>query len=150
MTPPKPFWETKTLAQMTRSEWESLCDGCGKCCLNKVEFEDTGEIAFTNVACKLLDLHSCRCSNYRERKKFVPDCVQLSAKNVAKIRWLPSTCSYRLILEGKPLFPWHPLISGDPNSVHAAGISMQDRCISETILSPELDELEDYVLDEEL
>lgn len=145
----KPFWQSKKLAEMTPAEWESLCDGCGKCCLNKIEFEDTGEIAFTNVACKLLDPHSCQCSDYKNRKKLVPDCVKLSAKNIARIRWMPSTCAYRLVAEGKPLFDWHPLVSGDPDSVHQAGASMRGRTISELKLTPELDELEDYVLDGE-
>jgi uncharacterized protein len=134
---------------MTAGEWESLCDGCGKCCLNKIEFEDTGEIAFTNVACKLLDLHSCQCSNYANRKKFVPDCVKLSPKNIEGIAWMPSTCAYRLIAESKPLFDWHPLVSGDPETVHTAGISMRGRAISESLLSDDLDELEDYALDAE-
>jgi uncharacterized protein len=145
----RPFWETKTLGDMTAAEWESLCDGCGKCCLNKIEFEDTGEIAFTNVACKLLDLHSCQCSDYKNRKKHVPDCVKLSPKNIEKIRWMPSTCAYRLLAEGKPLEPWHPLLSGDPETVHTSGISMRGRAISETRLSADMDELENYVLDGE-
>ncbi len=145
----KPFWQTKKLIEMSPAEWESLCDGCGKCCLNKIEFEDTGEIAFTNVACKLLDLTSCQCSDYKNRKKLVPDCVKLSPKNIERIRWMPSSCAYRLIAEGKPLQNWHPLVSGNPDSVHAAGISMRGRAISELKLTPELDELEDYVLDGE-
>jgi uncharacterized protein len=149
MNVPKPFWETKSLTQMTPREWESLCDGCGKCCLNKLEFEDTGEIAFTNVACKLLDLHSCQCSNYPQRKKFVPDCVKLSPKNIDRIRWMPATCAYRLLADGKPLEPWHPLVSGSLETVHTAGISMRGRAVSEALLSDTLDELEDYVLDEE-
>jgi uncharacterized protein len=149
VTKPKPFWQTKTLVQMTPKEWESLCDGCGKCCLNKIEFEDTGEIAFTNVACKLLDLHSCQCSNYANRKKFVPDCVKLSPRTIKSVAWLPATCAYRLIGEGKDLFDWHPLVSGDAETVHAAGISMRGRAIPETLLSPDLDELENYALDEE-
>lgn len=126
-----------------------MCDGCGKCCLNKIEFEDTGEIAFTNVACKLLDLHSCQCSNYANRKKFVPDCVKLSPRTIKSVAWLPATCAYRLIGEGKDLFDWHPLVSGDAETVHAAGISMRGRAIPETLLSPDLDELENYALDEE-
>jgi hypothetical protein len=145
----RPFWETKKLADMTAAEWESLCDGCGKCCLNKIEFEDTGEIAFTNVACKLLDLHSCQCSDYKNRKKHVPDCVKLSSKNIEKIRWMPSTCAYRLLAEGKSLQPWHPLVSGDAQTVHTSGISMRGRAISETRLSADMDELEDYVLEGE-
>jgi uncharacterized protein len=145
----RPFWETKQLGEMSGAEWESLCDGCGKCCLNKLEFEDTGEIAFTNVACKLLDLQSCQCSDYKNRKKHVPDCVKLSPKNIEKIRWMPATCAYRLIAEGKPLAPWHPLVSGDAETVHTSGISMRGRAISETRLSADMDELEDYVLDGE-
>jgi hypothetical protein len=145
----RPFWETKKLADMTAAEWESLCDGCGKCCLNKIEFEDTGEIAFTNVACKLLDLHSCQCSDYKNRKKHVPDCVKLSPKNIEKIRWMPSTCAYRLLAEGKSLQLWHPLVSGDAQTVHTSGISMRGRAISETRLSADMDELEDYVLEGE-
>ncbi len=149
MSAAAPFWETKPLAAMTRSEWESLCDGCGKCCLNKLEFEDTGEIAYTNVACKLLDLHSCQCSNYAERRKFVPDCVKLSVRNIERIRWMPSTCAYRLLAEGKPLAAWHPLISGDRESVHTAGISMRGRAISESLIGDHPDALDDYVLDAE-
>ena len=126
-----PFWRRKTLAEMTPAEWESLCDGCGKCCLHKLEDEDTGEIAHTNVACRLLDIGTCRCSRYAERQRLVPDCVQLDPGNVGALKWMPSTCAYRLLAEGKDLPAWHPLVSGDPDSVHRAGISVRGRCIPE-------------------
>lgn len=116
---------------MTAEEWESLCDGCGKCCLHKLEDEETGEIFYTEIACRLLDTGSCRCSNYARRKKMVPDCVKLGAEMVAELRWLPSTCAYRLLSEGKDLPWWHPLVSGDPETVHAAGISVRNRCVPE-------------------
>jgi hypothetical protein len=128
---PAPFWERKTLAEMTKPEWESLCDGCGKCCLHKLQYEDTGEIYYTEVACRLLDLGSCRCSNYAQRQKHVPDCVALRPDKVMELNWLPSTCAYRLLANGKPLAWWHPLVSGDPDSVHAAGQSVRGRAIPE-------------------
>lgn len=121
------FWETKTLAEMTPSQWESLCDGCGKCCMAKVIDDDTDELYYTTVACQLFDAQTCRCSNYENRQKIVADCVRLSLENVGEIPWLPQSCAYRLINEGKPLFDWHPLISGDKNSVHAAEVSMRGR-----------------------
>lgn len=128
----EPFWRRKTLEQMNRAEWESLCDGCGKCCLHKLEFVDTGELAFTRVACKMLDLKSCQCSDYQHRHDYVPDCVRLTPKRVRTVDWLPSTCAYRLVAEGKDLAWWHPLVSGDPNTVHEAGISVRGRAIRET------------------
>jgi len=127
----KPFWEAKSLADMTSDEWESLCDGCGKCCLNKLMDDDTEEIHHTDVACRLLDLQTCRCGNYPERKKIVPDCQVLAAEDIPHFRWLPSTCAYRLLSEGKPLFDWHPLISGDPETVHENRISVRGRAFSE-------------------
>lgn len=141
------FWERKSLAEMSAEEWEALCDGCGKCCLNKIEDFDSGEILPTNVACRLLDLQSCRCTNYARRRRMVPDCVALTPDNVGKIPWLPSTCAYRLLAEGKPLAHWHPLVSGDPESVHRAGISVRGRAVSERRLKGPL---EDYVIDDEL
>jgi len=131
----KPFWQTKTLEQMTRAEWESLCDGCGRCCLNKYEDEDTGEIFYTDVACKLLDGHSCRCSNYRRRTRLVKDCLVLTPESLKTMTCLPPTCAYRRLQEGKDLLWWHPLVSGDPETVHTAGISVRDRTVSEEGLS---------------
>lgn len=127
-----PFWRTKTLGEMDADEWESLCDGCGKCCLHKFEDDDTGEISYTRVACRLLDLESCRCANYPARKKLVADCELLTPAKIKTFRWLPSTCAYRLVAEGKDLPWWHPLVSGDPETVHAAGISVRGRAISES------------------
>ncbi|MBF0306606.1 MAG: YcgN family cysteine cluster protein [Alphaproteobacteria bacterium] len=130
--PTTPFWERKTLRQMSPAEWESLCDGCGRCCLHKLEDEETGELWFTDVACRLLDLGSCRCSNYEHRRRQVPDCVRLSPDNVDDLSWLPSTCAYRLLSEGNPLAWWHPLVSGDPDTIHEAGISVRGRVVTET------------------
>ena len=131
-----PFWRTKSLKAMSRAEWESLCDGCGKCCLHKLEDEDDGSYAYTNVACRLLDLGSCRCKNYAKRWDFVPDCVQLSPALIGDLGWLPSSCAYRLIAEGKDLAWWHPLVSGDPDCVHRAGMSVRGRCVSEHLAGP--------------
>jgi uncharacterized cysteine cluster protein YcgN (CxxCxxCC family) len=139
------YWE-KPLKDLSRAEWESLCDGCGKCCLHKIEDELTGKVYGTNVACKLLDRHSCRCSNYRERKAFVPDCVRLTADTAGTLSWLPSTCAYRLRSEGQPLPEWHHLVSGDPESVHKAGISVRGWTISEV----EAGDLENHLIDDEL
>ena len=140
-----PVWE-RPLSSLDRSEWESLCDGCGKCCLHKIEDDFTGEIQATNVACRLLDRHSCRCSNYRARRAFVPDCIRLDAGNVERFQWLPSTCAYRLRAEGKPLPDWHPLLTGDPESVHKAGMSVRGWTISED----EAGDLEHHLTDREL
>jgi uncharacterized protein len=126
-----PFWKTKRLEDMNPTEWESLCDGCGRCCLHKLRDDETNELSFTEVACHLLDLHSCQCQNYANRKAIVPDCVGLTAEELRKIDWLPPTCGYRRVAEGKDLSWWHPLISGDPNTVHTAGISVRGRAISE-------------------
>lgn len=126
-----PFWKTKALAKMTKAEWESLCDGCAKCCLNKLENDATGEIQYTDIACRLLDTELCRCVSYADRKRFVPDCQILNIQSIKRLTWLPSTCAYRLLDEGKELFWWHPLISGDPETVHEAGISVRGRVVSE-------------------
>lgn len=127
----KPFWKTKSLAEMTRPEWESLCDGCGRCCLNKLEDEDTGEFHYTRAACKLLDLGTCRCTDYANRQAKVPDCVALTPENVGRLGWLPSTCAYRLLDEGKPLAWWHPLVSGTQATVAEAGITVTGEAYTE-------------------
>jgi uncharacterized cysteine cluster protein YcgN (CxxCxxCC family) len=127
----EPFWRRKSMAEMSPREWESLCDGCGKCCVLKLEDEDTGELFHTDVTCKLLDLHTCRCSRYAERQKFVPDCVKLSPDNVGSLHFMPSTCAYRLLAAGEDLPWWHPLVSGRRDTVHKAGISVRHRVISE-------------------
>jgi uncharacterized protein len=139
----KPFWKTKSMSEMTAEEWESLCDGCGKCCVHKLEDWDTGEVSYTNVACRLLDLGSCRCSDYPNRKRFVPDCLILDVDTLAEMDWLPETCAYRLVAAGKDLAWWHPLVSGDPETVHQAGISVRGRVISERRAG----DLTDHVVD---
>jgi uncharacterized cysteine cluster protein YcgN (CxxCxxCC family) len=139
------FWETKPLARMTKREWESLCDGCGKCCLVKLQDAETDEISYTDVACKLLDCTTARCSDYSNRKRQVPDCVVLSVKLVNQLDWMPSTCAYRLLKEGKPLYWWHHLECGDPNAVHEAGISVRGRVVSETLVEDA--ELVEHVVD---
>lgn len=123
----KPFWETKSLDEMSQSQWESLCDGCGKCCMAKLIDDDTDELHFTAVACQLFDPETCRCVDYENRQAKVSDCVKLTPENVGEIAWLPATCAYRLLHEGKPLYDWHPLVSGAAESVHRARISMQNR-----------------------
>lgn len=140
------FWEMP-LEKLTSEEWEALCDGCGRCCLNKLEFEDTGELAFTRVACKLLDGESCRCGSYENRHEYVPECVVLTPKKLKDIDWwLPSSCAYRLRAEGKPLYDWHYLISGDPDSVHRAGISVRGWTVSEAAVPEE--DWEDYIIED--
>jgi len=134
-----PFWRRKTLEDMSSSEWESLCDGCARCCLVKLEDEDTGDIHFTDIGCTLLDSGSCRCRDYRRRKQRVSDCVKLTPEAVRTLSWLPVTCAYRLVAEGKDLPDWHPLVSGSPDSVHEAGVSVRGRVIaSEDDLEQEL------------
>ncbi|MBL4740183.1 MAG: YcgN family cysteine cluster protein [Sneathiella sp.] len=129
----KPFWEEIPLTEMNDEQWESLCDGCAKCCLLKLEDEDTLEIAFTNVACRQLNLGSCHCNNYSRRSTLVPDCVTMTPELVPQLSWMPKTCAYRRLAEGKQLSWWHPLVSGDPNTVHTAGISVRGRSISERV-----------------
>ena len=127
----EPYWRSKTLEELSSTEWEALCDGCGRCCLNKLEDWDTGEIAWTNVACTLLDHGTCRCKSYPKRADIVPDCVTLTPEEVRKLTWLPPTCAYRLVAEGRDLFWWHPLVSGSADTVHEAGISVRGRVVSE-------------------
>jgi len=123
-----PFWKRKSLEQMTNPEWESLCDGCGRCCLVKLEdADDAARTYFTDVGCRLLDTGTCRCRDYRHRTERVDDCVRLTPETVAEIGWLPPTCGYRLVADGKDLYWWHPLISGDPDTVHDAGISVRGK-----------------------
>jgi uncharacterized cysteine cluster protein YcgN (CxxCxxCC family) len=141
-----PFWKTKTLAEMTADEWESLCDGCGRCCLNKLEDEDTGRIYYTSVGCRLLDGETCRCTDYGNRAEKVADCVQLTPENLADRAWLPPTCAYRLIADGRELYWWHPLVSGDPDTVHAAGVSVRGRVAACESNVPD-EQLEDWLVD---
>ena len=142
MTIEIPFWEKKTLSEMSSVEWDSLCDGCAKCCLHKIEDEDSGEIFYTKVACNQLNLNSCRCKNFSERTVLVDDCIELTKEKLESLKWLPQSCAYRLLNEGKGLPWWHHLVSGDQNSVHAAGISVKDRCVSET----DVVDIEDYIV----
>lgn len=131
-----PFWEAKPLSAMSREEWESLCDGCGQCCMLKVEDEGTGAIYLTRLACKLLDTKTCRCSDYANRKKRVTDCISMRPKEIDDLTWLPRTCAYRSLAEGRGLEWWHPLVSGDPETVHAAGVSVRGWARSEKGIKP--------------
>ncbi len=140
----KPFWQTKSLKQMNASEWEALCDGCGRCCLNKLEDYDTAEILWTNIGCRLLDDHTCLCRNYPDRHAEVADCLPLTPETVPTMAWLPPTCAYRLIDEGKPLYWWHYLVSGERESVHQAGISVRGRTVAEKGLTVE--DFESYLV----
>ena len=140
----QPFWQRKSLAELTATEWESLCDGCGRCCLKKLEDETTGRVAYTDVACRLLDRQRCRCRRYEERLRLVPDCVRLDATEQGTFAWLPVTCAYRKLAEGQPLSWWHPLVSGDPDSVHRAGISVRGRVLGENAVGA--DELDTRVI----
>lgn len=140
------FWNDKALGELSHSEWEALCDGCGRCCLVKLQDEESGELHYTAVACAELDLGSCRCRHYPSRLERVPDCVALSAATLDDYPWLPSSCAYRLIAQGKPLPAWHPLVSGNVDSVHAAGISVRNFAVSERDLEEDID-IEDYLLE---
>ena len=137
-----PFWTTTPLAQMTVEQWESLCDGCGRCCLHKLRDEETEELAFTNVSCRLLDTETCRCSRYKTRRDWVPDCVSLTPATLTEIDWLPPSCAYRLVAEGRDLFWWHPLVSGSAETVHEAGASVRGRAQDERRAG----DLEDHVV----
>ena len=141
--PAEPFWRRLRLDEMSADEWESLCDGCARCCLNKLEYDD-GAIEWTDVACRLLDQDSCRCRDYRHRHARVADCVALTPENVPRLPWLPPTCAYRLVAEGRDLYWWHPLVSGDPETVHLAGISVRGRTVSEADIPEEA--IDDHVV----
>lgn len=140
----EPFWNTIPMARMNREQWESLCDGCGLCCLHKLEDENTGRFYYTNVACRLLDLDTARCRDYPHRHRRVPDCIELTPQTIADYGWLPTTCSYRLLSEGKDLPPWHHLVCGDHDAVHRAGISRIGRMVSEDEVREE--DWEDHII----
>jgi len=140
----KPFWQYLTLEEMSPQQWESLCDGCARCCLNKLEHEDTGPIIWTNVACSLLNDDTCQCGDYENRSTRVPDCIQLTPATVRSLSWLPATCGYRLIREGKDLYWWHPLVSGDPDTVHMAGVSVRGLTVSEEGM--DVEDYENYLV----
>jgi hypothetical protein len=140
-----PFWITTPLHKMTRPQWESLCDGCGRCCLEKLENRKTGRVFYTWVSCYLLDIKSCRCTDYAHRRQLIPNCIRLTPDNIRRIKWLPKTCAYRILAGGGALEWWHPLVSGDPQSVHKAGVSVRNIAISETTVDP--DHLEDFIIE---
>ena len=140
-----PFWKRKSLDEMSREEWESLCDGCGKCCLNKLEDWETGEIYWTDIGCELLNCETCQCKDYTNRFSKVQDCIQLTPEKIKELGWLPPTCAYRLVWEGSDLYWWHPLVSGDSETVHSAGISVKGRVQPDTGYLPE--NYEDHIVD---
>ena len=147
MNETKPFWETKTLDQLTADEWESLCDGCGLCCLVKIEDEDDGDVYNTSVACRQLDIESCRCRDYSNRLSAVPMCIQVTADNLPQLDWLPGSCAYKRLYEGRSLPSWHPLITGDESSVHDAGVSAKWFAVSEEYVHP--DQLAEFIIEKE-
>ncbi|MEK9710938.1 MAG: YcgN family cysteine cluster protein [Thalassolituus sp.] len=140
----RPFWETTALKDMSREQWESLCDGCALCCLHKLEDEDSGEVYYTDVHCRYMDTNNCQCTVYQERKKKVPYCAWLTPDQVSQFKWLPETCAYRLLAEGRPLAAWHPLMSGSPDSVHDAGISIKGKGVPEDKVAEE--DWEDHII----
>ncbi|MFZ5568909.1 MAG: YcgN family cysteine cluster protein [Thermodesulfobacteriota bacterium] len=144
----RPFWKIKPLSEMTHAEWESLCDGCGRCCLEKIEDPDTGAVVYTSVTCPHLDTWECRCGSYETRSVIEPECLRLTPHNLESIQWMPLTCAYRYLAEGKELEWWHPLVSGRPESVHEAGISVRNKVISGCYVLPE--QLEAYAIDADI
>lgn len=145
----KDFWRRVPMSEMTETEWEALCDGCGKCCLNKLEDADTGEVELTRVACRLFDDKTCRCGQYEQRHRFVPECIVLSPDTIHEhMYWLPQTCGYRLVYEGRDLFDWHPLKTGTPESTHRAGVSVRNMTVPE--FEVDEDDWEDHIIEEPL
>jgi uncharacterized cysteine cluster protein YcgN (CxxCxxCC family) len=142
----QPFWRRKKLTEMTQAEWESLCDGCARCCLHKLQDIDTGEIFYTNVVCHLLDMHTGRCTQYSARTELIKTCIQLTPELAGSLKWLPPTCAYRRLAEGKDLEWWHPLVSGDPNIIYELGISVRGSAIPDSEV--DMDALEDYIVDD--
>jgi uncharacterized protein len=142
-----PFWKTKTLLEMSPAEWESLCDGCAQCCIIKFEDEDSGRIYHTNVVCELLDIYHCKCTRYADRSKKVPTCLTLDPQLIHELKWMPETCAYRLLSEGKDLPDWHPLVSGSPDTVHSSGHSVRAKVVSARGIDEE--DLPDYVIDDD-
>lgn len=140
----QPFWQTKQLSQMTRPEWESLCDGCAKCCLHKLEDEDDGAVYYTNIACRYLDSATCRCLDYPKRKELVPECVTLTYQQISDFHWLPTTCAYRLLANNEPLPQWHPLLTSNQNSVLESGNSVQGKVRAEKDIEP--DDYQEYII----
>ncbi|PCJ48124.1 MAG: hypothetical protein COA74_09650 [Gammaproteobacteria bacterium] len=136
------FWKTKSLQEMTSSEWESICDGCAKCCIFKFEEDDTGHILQTDVVCKLLDLDTCHCTKYEQRKTLVPDCITITPDNILQLKWMPASCSYRLLAQGDDLPAWHSLVTGNPKSMQLANKTVQGRVVSEI----EVDDIEDRII----
>ncbi len=138
------FWQTKSFEQMSTNEWESLCDGCAKCCLHKLEDEDNGDVYYTDVACRYLDTQHCQCQQYNKRQQLVPECLKLKPKDVEQFYWLPSSCAYRLLAEGQDLPLWHPLVSGKSDLIHQLGFSVKDKVVSEQSVDP--DDYEDHII----
>jgi len=143
----KPFWQGKKLVEMTPEEWEALCDGCAQCCIVKFEDVDSKELFFTDVVCQFLDINACRCTSYTQRTQLVPTCLVLTPALIKQLPWMPATCAYRLLAEGKPLPWWHPLVSGDPQTVHQSGASVRGKVVSEKGLSDA--ELEQHIKEDE-
>lgn len=143
----KRFWEKKPLKDLSPKEWEALCDGCGKCCLNKLEDEETGRVELTCLACRLFDNETGYCAQYDTRHQFVPECIVLSPDNIDQhAYWMPRTCAYRLLWAGRPLYDWHPLISGDPETVHSADVSIRGKTTPE--FEVDMEEWEEYIIEE--
>lgn len=140
----QPFWETTSLKDMTRKQWESLCDGCALCCLHKLEDEDTEEVYYTDVHCRYMDTANCNCTVYLERQEKVPNCVWLTPDQASEFHWLPDSCAYRVLAEGRKLADWHPLISGDLNSVHEAGVSIKGKGVADDQVAEE--DWEDHII----